>query len=173
MISSFEDLLIAEFLHQKGQWMRWLKIIDVYGGGGDQLPDVEHAITQLDEDGSANSREHRVMMRAKQETRYDLRDGTPGTARTGPGAVERWCPHRQRRMTWALLLGSETASGGATLGSPARRDALQVLEARPATPRSYTATSSAIFLAMSSMESSSVLSPLREPRSGLTDRISS
>ncbi|NKQ59381.1 hypothetical protein HFP15_41770 [Amycolatopsis sp. K13G38] len=39
--------------------------------------------------------------------------------------------------------------------------------------RFYKATSSAIFLAMSSSESSSVLRPLREPRSGLIARISS
>ncbi len=37
----------------------------------------------------------------------------------------------------------------------------------------YKPTSSAIFLAMSSSESSSVLRPLREPRSGLIARISS
>lgn len=36
-----------------------------------------------------------------------------------------------------------------------------------------TATSSATFLAMSSMESSSVLMPLREPSNGLMARISS
>src|SRR3954447_11665842 len=40
-------------------------------------------------------------------------------------------------------------------------------------PRFYKSTSSAIFLAMSSIESSSVLRPLREPRSGLMARISS
>ena len=100
VIPNFEEVLIEEFLHQEGDRMRWLKIIEVYECGGDQLPDVEHAITQLDEDSSANSREHPAMLRAKQEARYDLRDETPGTAGTGPGAAERWCPHRHRRMTW-------------------------------------------------------------------------
>lgn len=65
--------------------------------------------------------------------------------------------------------GAGAHAGNATADRP--RDARTPLS-RFAT-RVYTATSSAIFLAMSFSESSSVLRPLREPRSGLIARISS
>lgn len=54
VISDFEDVLIEEFLHQEGGWMRWSKI------------------SEVDEDRSASSREDRAMLRAK-ETLRDLR----------------------------------------------------------------------------------------------------
>lgn len=88
VISNFEDVLVEEFLHQKGDWMRWSQITEVYEGGGDELPDVEHAISQLDDEiRTASSREDRERLRAKQEGLYDLRDDL----REQPGqVVERW-----------------------------------------------------------------------------------
>lgn len=86
MISNLEDVLIEEFLHQEGDWMRGSKIIELGEVGGDQLPDVEHAVTQLDEDRSASSREDRAMLRAK-EALCDLRD----EVREQPGRVVKRC----------------------------------------------------------------------------------
>lgn len=87
-ISNFEDILIEEFLRQKGDWMRWSKVEEVYESGAQILPDIEHRLSELDElIRAAVDRKERTRLRHEQDALLDLRD----EKRSEPGkVVERW-----------------------------------------------------------------------------------
>lgn len=90
LISNIDSLLVEEFLHQKGDWVRWSKVTEVYEGGAAELPEVEHRLTELDDlIRDATNREDRTRLRAQQDDLYELRD----ELRQKPGeVVERWSP---------------------------------------------------------------------------------
>lgn len=46
-ISNFEDYVIAEFLRQKGERVRWSVVEDVEEGGDVALPEIEHRLQEL------------------------------------------------------------------------------------------------------------------------------
>jgi site-specific DNA recombinase len=46
-ITSFEHLVIKEFLHQKGERVRWTRVEKVYEGGAAMLPEIEHRLAEL------------------------------------------------------------------------------------------------------------------------------
>lgn len=87
-LSGFEPLVVEHFLEQKGDWMRWSKVIEEYEGGAEELPEVEHRLTELDElIRDAASREDRLRLRNEQDALFDERD----RLRQMPGTVvERW-----------------------------------------------------------------------------------
>nr|WP_307858308.1 recombinase family protein [Cellulomonas fulva] len=46
-ISNFEEALVAEFLRQKGEHVRWSVVEEVYEGGAAVLPEIEHRLAEL------------------------------------------------------------------------------------------------------------------------------
>jgi hypothetical protein len=81
VITNFEDVVVAEFLRQKGEHVRWTVVEVVYEGGAAVLPEIEH---RLDEpDGlirMAPDRDERARLQAEQAGLLDLRDKKRGEA---------------------------------------------------------------------------------------------
>ena len=46
-ISNFEHVVVAEFLRQKGERVRWSVVEEVYEGGAARLPEIEHRLSEL------------------------------------------------------------------------------------------------------------------------------
>jgi site-specific DNA recombinase len=74
-ITSFEPLVIEEFLRQKGTWPRWTKVEEFHEGGAALLPEIERRLDELD--GlirDAASREERAGWQTQQADLLDERD---------------------------------------------------------------------------------------------------
>jgi len=74
-ISNFEPLVVAEFLRQKGERVRWTRVEEVHEGGATLLPEIEHRLDELDRlIRQATDRQVRRELQEKQSTLLDLRD---------------------------------------------------------------------------------------------------
>jgi site-specific DNA recombinase len=74
-ISNFEPLVVAEFLRQKGERVRWTRVEEVHEGGAALLPEIEHRLDELDRlIRQATDREQRRELQEQQNTLFDLRD---------------------------------------------------------------------------------------------------
>ncbi|MFQ1000462.1 recombinase family protein [Modestobacter sp. SSW1-42] len=74
-ISNFEPLVVAEFLRQKGERVRWTRVEKVYEGGAALLPEIEHRLDELDQlIRQATDREVRRELQEQQADLLDLRD---------------------------------------------------------------------------------------------------
>jgi site-specific DNA recombinase len=74
-ITNFEPLVIAEFLRQKGERVRWTKVDMVQEGGQAELPEIELALNELDAAIRASSKgDTRKALQVKQSNLLDLRD---------------------------------------------------------------------------------------------------
>lgn len=136
-ISNFEDELIQHFLEMKGDWVRWSKVVEVYEGGADDLPEIEHRLQELDQMiREAPTRGERSRLRDEQDALLDLRD----QKRQEPGAVvERWSESDHYFSELWAAAGDEVIERRAVLedalervlvrrGRPGRRKAGAVLE---------------------------------------------
>lgn len=74
-ISNFEPLVVAEFLRQKGDRVRWTRVEEVHEGGAALLPEIEHRLDELDRlIRQASDRDVRRKLQDEQGTLLDLRD---------------------------------------------------------------------------------------------------
>jgi DNA invertase Pin-like site-specific DNA recombinase len=74
-ISNFEPLVVAEFLRQKGERVRWTRVEEVHEGGAALLPEIEHRLDELDQlIRQATDREVRRKLQEQQADLLDLRD---------------------------------------------------------------------------------------------------
>jgi site-specific DNA recombinase len=74
-ISNFEPLVVAEFLRQKGERVRWTRVEQVHEGGAALLPEIEHRLDELDTlIRQATDREARRQLQEQQADLLDLRD---------------------------------------------------------------------------------------------------
>jgi site-specific DNA recombinase len=74
-ISNFEPLVVAEFLRQKGERVRWTRVEEVQEGGAALLPEIEQRLDELDQlIRQAADREVRRELQEQQGTLLDLRD---------------------------------------------------------------------------------------------------
>ncbi|MBM7807649.1 DNA invertase Pin-like site-specific DNA recombinase [Geodermatophilus bullaregiensis] len=75
VISNFEHLVVAEFLRQKGERVRWTRVEEVHEGGAALLPEIEHRLDELDQlIRQATDREVRRELQQQQADLLDLRD---------------------------------------------------------------------------------------------------
>jgi site-specific DNA recombinase len=134
-ISNFEDVLIAEFLRQKGEHLRWRRVEVVHQGGAAVLPEVERRLDELDRlIRDAPSREARAELQSQQGGLLDLRDERraeaprveyvqEGTDRSFREDYEAAATVGERRAVLDDAVGTVTV----TRGAPGRRTAVQVL----------------------------------------------
>lgn len=74
-ITNFEPLVVAEFLRQKGERVRWTPAVQVVEGGAALLPEIEHRLDELDQlIRDAADRERRRALQIEQSNLLDLRD---------------------------------------------------------------------------------------------------
>ncbi len=74
-ISNFEPLVVAEFLRQKGERVRWTRVEEVQEGGAALLPEIEQRLDELDQlIRQATDRELRRELQEQQSNLLDLRD---------------------------------------------------------------------------------------------------
>jgi site-specific DNA recombinase len=74
-ITSFEDVVIKEFLRQKGERVRWTRVEHVYEGGAAVLPEIEHRLDELEKlIRDATDRDRRRELQEQQSNLLDLRD---------------------------------------------------------------------------------------------------
>jgi DNA invertase Pin-like site-specific DNA recombinase len=73
-ISNFEDVVVREFLRQKGGRDRFTVVEAVYAGGAAVLPEIEHRLDELDRLIRDAPREARAALQAEQAGLLDLRD---------------------------------------------------------------------------------------------------
>lgn len=87
-ITNFEDVVVAEFLHQKGERVRWSVVETVHEGGAALLPEIEHRLDELDQlIRDAPDRDTRQRLQAEQSNLLDVRDEKRAEA---PQVVQRW-----------------------------------------------------------------------------------
>ena len=74
-ITSFEHLVIKEFLRQKGERVRWTRVEQVVEGGAALLPEIEQRLDELDQlIRQATDRKRRQELQEQQSNLLDLRD---------------------------------------------------------------------------------------------------
>ncbi len=74
-ITSFEPIVVTEFLRQKGERVRWTRVEEVLEGGAALLPEIEQRLDELDDlIRLAPNRQDRQRLQAEQITLLDLRD---------------------------------------------------------------------------------------------------
>lgn len=74
-ITNFEPLVVAEFLRQKGERVRWTRVEQVVEGGAALLPEIEQRLDELDQlIRQATDRELRRELQEQQSNLLDLRD---------------------------------------------------------------------------------------------------
>ncbi|WP_420451558.1 recombinase family protein [Ilumatobacter sp.] len=74
-ITSFENVVVAEFLRRKGGRVRWTPVHRVVEGGAALLPEIEHRLDELDQlIRLATNREQRTELQEQQNSLLDLRD---------------------------------------------------------------------------------------------------
>ena len=74
-ITSFEPIVVAEFLRQKGERVRWTRIEQVVEGGAALLPEIEQRLDELDQlIRQATDRDLRRELQEQQSNLLDLRD---------------------------------------------------------------------------------------------------
>jgi site-specific DNA recombinase len=87
-ITSFEPIVIAEFLRQKGERVRWTPITEVHEGGAALLPEIEQRLDELDQlIRQASDRDVRRDLQEQQSNLLDLRDAKRDEA---PNVSIRW-----------------------------------------------------------------------------------
>lgn len=87
-MTNFEDVVVAEFLRQKGERVRWSVVEDVHEGGAALLPEIELRLDELD--GlirQATDRATRQSLQTEQGNLLDLRDEKRAEA---PIVTQRW-----------------------------------------------------------------------------------
>lgn len=74
-ITNIEDVIVQEFLRQKGERLRWRRVEVVHEGGAALLPEIEARLDELDDlIRSAPTREARAALQAQQGELLDARD---------------------------------------------------------------------------------------------------
>lgn len=74
-VSNFEHVVVAKFLRQKGERVRWAVVQEVEEGGAALLPEIEARLDELDDlIRQAPDREARRDLQAQQANLLDLRD---------------------------------------------------------------------------------------------------
>lgn len=74
-ITSFEDLVVEEFLAQKGDRLRWRRVEVLLDGGAAVLPEIERRLDELDVlIREANGRAERLALQRQQGELLDRRD---------------------------------------------------------------------------------------------------
>jgi DNA invertase Pin-like site-specific DNA recombinase len=74
-ISNFEHVVVAEFLRQKGERVRWTVVEEVADGGAALLPEIELRIQELQEQQrAAQDRDERKRLSDEIDRLYDRRD---------------------------------------------------------------------------------------------------
>lgn len=87
-LTNFEDVVVAEFLRQKGERVRWSVVEEVHEGGAALLPEIELRLDELD--GlirQATDRASRQGLQTEQGNLLDLRDQKRAEA---PIVTQRW-----------------------------------------------------------------------------------
>lgn len=134
-ISNFEQVLIDEFLQQKGEHVRWSVVEEVHEGGAAMLPEIEHRLTELEKEiREIRDRDARRALQDQQATLLDLRDEAEASApavrlvpvRGTQHFAEDWAeartPEEQRE-----ILGDAIDRVWVTRGRPGRRTTAQIL----------------------------------------------
>jgi site-specific DNA recombinase len=79
-ITKFEDVVIAEFLRQKGERVRWSTVVEVREGGAAMLPEIEHRLSELgaahqatddDDEAEALNEQMAALRRLRREARAE------------------------------------------------------------------------------------------------------
>jgi site-specific DNA recombinase len=74
-ITTFEPIVIKEFLRQKGERVRWTRVEQVVEGGAALLPEIEQRLDELDQlIREASDRDVRRELQEQQSNLLDLRD---------------------------------------------------------------------------------------------------
>ncbi len=74
-ITNLEPIVVAEFLRQKGERVRWTRVEQVQEGGAALLPEIEQRLDELDQlIRQATDRELRRELQEQQSNLLDLRD---------------------------------------------------------------------------------------------------
>lgn len=75
VISNFEEVVIEEFLRQKGERTRWSVVEETHEGGAALLPEIEQRLNELDKAiRDAAGRDERLRLQLQQSNLLDLRD---------------------------------------------------------------------------------------------------
>lgn len=98
-ITNFEDVVVAEFLRAKGEWVRWSRVEEVYEGGAAVLPELEHRLAELgtalqatDDDAEADR------LAGEMANLRQLRRSARAEA---PRVTHRWLPTQHFGEDWA------------------------------------------------------------------------
>jgi len=86
-ITNFEDVVIAEFLRQKGERTRWSRVETVHEGGQALLPEIEARLNELDVAIRASKGKARRALQDQQSDLLDLRDEKRTET---PAVTHRW-----------------------------------------------------------------------------------
>ncbi|GAA5033958.1 recombinase family protein [Terrabacter aeriphilus] len=134
-ISNFEQVVIDEFLRQKGDWVRWSVVEEVHEGGAAMLPEIEHRLTELEKEiRDTRDRAARRALQDQQASLLDLRDEAEASAPTVRLVPVRGTQHFAE--DWAdattpedqrVILGDAVERIWVTRGRPGRRTEAQVL----------------------------------------------
>jgi site-specific DNA recombinase len=92
-LTNFEDVVVAEFLRQKGERVRWSVVEEVHEGGAAMLPEIELRLDELD--GlirQATDRATRQSLQTEQGNLLDLRDEKRAET---PIVTQRWAGNTQ------------------------------------------------------------------------------
>ena len=87
-MTNFEDQVVAEFLRQKGERVRWSVVEEVHEGGAALLPEIENRLDDLDAAiRQASDRDARQKLQGEQANLLDLRDEKRAE---DPRVTQRW-----------------------------------------------------------------------------------
>lgn len=134
-ITGFEDVVVEEFLAQKGEHLRWRRVEEVHEGGAALLPEIEARLDELD--GLIRNAPDRGMRRELQEQQANLLDLRDEKRAETPRVDYRWEGTDQSfAEDWAAaetveerraILDDALASATVTRGGRGRRTREQLL----------------------------------------------